>query len=159
MSVLKLVRKSPPHGVADARLVLPFELRSRSRLRAELGGGEAVGVMLERGQSLRDGDQLQAEDGRIIEIVAASESVSTVRCDDPWQLARAAYHLGNRHVKLQLGAGWLRYQHDHVLDEMVMGLGLTVIAEHEPFEPEAGAYHQESGAAPHAASHHHHHHD
>lgn len=159
MSVLKLVRKAPPHGVADARLVLPFELRSRSRLRAELAGGEAVGVMLERGQSLRDGDQLQAEDGRIVEIVAASESVSTVRCDNPWQLARAAYHLGNRHVKLQLGTGWLRYQHDHVLDEMVAGLGLTVIAEHEPFEPEAGAYHQDAGAAPHAASHHHHHHD
>lgn len=156
MSVVKLIRKLPPLGQPHVQLVLPFELRSRSRLRAELPGGEVVGVMLERGQMLRGGDQLQAEDGRIIEVVAAMESVSTVRCADPWQLARAAYHLGNRHVKLQLGPGWLRYQHDHVLDEMVIGLGLSVSAEQQPFEPEAGAYQQHADAASHAAHHHHH---
>ena len=61
----------------------------------------------------------------------------------PRALARAAYHLGNRHVALQIGAGWLRYGHDHVLDDMVRGLGLTVTVEQAPFEPEAGAYHAE----------------
>ena len=58
----------------------------------------------------------------------------------PHHLLRAAYHLGNRHVALQIGAGWVRYQHDHVIDEMVKGLGLDVQVEDTPFEPEAGAY-------------------
>jgi urease accessory protein len=68
-----------------------------------------------------------------------------VRAGDPWQLARASYHLGNRHVALQIGQGWLRYQHDYVLDDMVRGLGLDVTVEEAPFEPEGGAY----GATPH----------
>ena len=57
-------------------------------------------------------------------------------------MARACYHLGNRHVALQIGEGWVRYQHDHVFDAMVTGLGLNVIVEQAPFEPEAGAYSQ-----------------
>jgi urease accessory protein len=128
----------------DARLVLPFDVRSRSRFRAQLSGGEEVGVILPRGQILRDGDQLLAPDGRVIEIAAAPETVSIVRTADLRWLARAAYHLGNRHVALQIGEGWLRYSHDHVLDEMLQGLGLKVTVEQAPFEPEAGAYH--SGA-------------
>jgi urease accessory protein len=128
----------------DARLVLPFEMRARSRFRARLPGGEEVGVILARGQVLRGGDLLLASDGRVIEIAAAEESVSTVQSADPRTLARAAYHLGNRHVALQIGAGWLRYCHDHVLDEMLRGLGLAVTVEQAVFEPEAGAYH--SGA-------------
>src|ERR1700722_4737426 len=126
---------------ADARLVLPFELRSRSRFRARLVGGEDVGVILGRGQILRGGDLLLSPDGRVIEVVAAAESVSTVHSADARALARAAYHLGNRHVALQIGAGWLRYSHDHVLDEMLQGLGLKGTVEKAPFEPEAGAYH------------------
>jgi len=125
----------------DARLVLPFEMRSRSRFRARLVGGEEIGVILARGQILRGGDQLLAPDGRVIEIDAAPETVSTVRTTDVRSLARAAYHLGNRHVALQIGAGWLRYCHDHVLDEMLQGLGLAVTVEQASFEPEAGAYH------------------
>ena len=125
----------------DARLVLPFEVRSRSRFRAQLSGGEQVGVILPRGQILRGGDQLLAPDGRVIEIAAAPETVSILRSADLRWLARAAYHLGNRHVALQIGEGWLRYSHDHVLDEMLQGLGLEVTVEQAPFEPEAGAYH------------------
>ena len=124
----------------DARLTLPFQMRSKSRLRTTLDSGEEVGLVLERGSVLRGGDLLLADDGRVIGIVAAAESVSTVRASDPWQLARASYHLGNRHVALQIGQGWVRYQHDHVLDEMVRGLGLDVVVEAAPFEPEAGAY-------------------
>jgi len=97
--------------------------------------------VLPRGQVLRGGDLLLASDGRVIQVEAASETVSTVRSAEPGLLARAAYHLGNRHVALQIGAGWLRYGHDHVLDEMVRGLGLPVTVEQAPFEPEAGAYH------------------
>ena len=132
---------------ADARLLLPFELRSRSRFRAQLVGGEDVGVILSRGQILRGGDLLLADDGRVIEVAAANETVSTVHSGEPRALARAAYHLGNRHVALQIGAGWLRYRHDHVLDEMLQGLGLTVTVEQAPFEPEAGAYHADADGA------------
>jgi urease accessory protein len=125
---------------SDAQLVLPFDLRSRSRFRARLVSGEEVGVILERGQVLRGGDLLLANDGRVIAISAASETVSYVSSSEPQQLMRAAYHLGNRHVTLQIGEGWLRYRHDHVLDEMLLGLGLRVAVEEAPFEPESGAY-------------------
>ena len=75
---------------------------------------------------------------------------------EPRALARAAYHLGNRHVALQIGPGWLRYCHDHVLDDMLRGLGLTVTVEQAPFEPEAGAYHADAdGAHSHGHSHSH----
>lgn len=120
--------------------MLPFELRQKSRLRTALSSGEEVGLNLERGYILRGGDQLLASDGRVIEIIAAPETVSVATSNDPLQLARAAYHLGNRHVSVQIGAGWLRYLHDHVLDDMVRGLGLPVTTETLPFEPEAGAY-------------------
>jgi len=161
MSITRLTSKLSTPRKADARLVLPFESRNRSRLRAELPGGEAVGVMLERGQMLRGGDQLLAEDGRVIEIVAADEIVSVVRSAEGSSLLRAAYHLGNRHVPLQIGADWLRYLHDHVLDDMVIGLGFEVRVERAPFEPEAGAYSNASAAQGHAHAHdaHGHHHD
>jgi urease accessory protein len=125
---------------ASAQLVLPFELRQKTRFRSVLHTGEEVGVVLERGGVLRSGDCLVATDGTIVEIVAAPEAVTTVRTDDPLQLARAAYHLGNRHVSLQLGPGWLRFPHDHVLADMVEGLGLEPVTEVAPFEPEPGAY-------------------
>jgi urease accessory protein len=124
----------------DAQLVLPFELRSKSRLRTQLANGEEVGLVLERGTTLRGGDLLLADDDRVVEVVAADETVSTVTATDAWHLARIAYHLGNRHVALQVSAGWVRFQHDHVLDDMVRGLGGTVTVEEAPFEPEAGAY-------------------
>ena len=135
-----LQRLSEPRD-AQLQLLLPFDLRSRSRFRARLVGGEEVGVQLSRGQILRGGDRLLIEDGRVVEVRAAPESVSTVRSPDARLLARAAYHLGNRHVALQVGDGWLRYGHDHVLDEMVRGLGAEITLEQAPFEPEAGAYH------------------
>ena len=125
---------------AQATLTLPFEQRQKSRLRTRLDSGEEVGLFLPRGTILRHGDRLRADDGRVIEVRAAPETVSTGRTDDPLLLARAAYHLGNRHIALQLGPGWLRYLHDHVLDGMVRELGLEVIGEQAPFEPEAGAY-------------------
>jgi urease accessory protein len=139
--VLAISQRLQEPRTPDAFLVLPFELRSRSRLRARLTTGEEAGIVLPRGQRLRGGDQLLASDGRVIQVEAASETVSTVRSAEAELLARAAYHLGNRHVALQIGAGWLRYGHDHVLDEMVRGLGLPVAIEQAPFEPEAGAYH------------------
>ena len=137
---LKLDRNLDQPRAADRKLVLPFGERSKSRLRAVLDNGEEAGLFLERGSVLRHGDLLLADDGRVIEVQAAPESVSTVHTGDGLMLARASYHLGNRHVALQIGAGWLRYQHDHVLDDMLRGLGLEVVIEELPFEPEGGAY-------------------
>jgi urease accessory protein len=141
--------RAPHEPHATESLVLPFELRQKSRLRAQLESGVEVGLFLERGIVLRGGDLLQADDGTIIEVVAALETVSTVSEPDATRLARAGYHLGNRHVPVQIGAGWLRYGHDHVLDDMVRGLGLTVTVEEAAFEPEAGAYGHSHGAHDH----------
>ncbi|MBK8964163.1 MAG: urease accessory protein UreE [Candidatus Competibacteraceae bacterium] len=137
---LQIVERLTDASPAQLTLTLPFELRQKSRLRARLDSGEDVGLFLPRGTVLRDGDRLRATCGRVVEVRAAPEAVSTARTDDALRLARAAYHLGNRHVALQVGAGWLRYLHDHVLDRMIEELGLTVSAERAPFEPEAGAY-------------------
>jgi urease accessory protein len=125
---------------ADAELVLPFEQRQKSRLRTRLQSGEEAGLFLERGITLRGGDCLVADDGRIVRIVAAAEALLEVRCADPGTLARAAYHLGNRHCPVAIGAGWLRFPADHVLAEMLLGMGLATAAVSAPFEPEAGAY-------------------
>lgn len=125
---------------AQATLTLPFEQRQKSRLRIRLDNGQDAGLFLPRGTVLRHGDRLRATSGLVVEVRAAPEAVSTARADDALLLARAAYHLGNRHVALQLGPGWLRYPYDHVLDDMARELGLTVNREQAPFEPEAGAY-------------------
>lgn len=125
---------------AQARLVLPFEMRSRSRYRAVLDSGEAVGIVLPRGTVLRGGDRVRASDGRIVEVVAQPEPLVEARCHDARELARTAYHLGNRHVAVEVGNGWLRLTPDHVLEAMLRGLGAEVVAVVAPFEPEAGAY-------------------
>lgn len=137
---LQIVERLAEALPAQATLTLPFEQRQKSRLRTRLDSGEDVGVFLARGTVLRDGDRLRAFNGLIVEVRAAPEAVSTARTDEPLRLARAAYHLGNRHVPLQIGPGWLRYLHDHVLDSMVQTLGLTVVNDQLPFEPEAGVY-------------------
>ena len=115
-----------------------------------LDDGREAGLFLPRGKILRNGDLVVSEEGLVVEIKAAPELVSTVSSDNPHALAVASYHLGNRHVPLQVESTWLRYLHDHVLDDMVKGLGLSVKTETAPFEPEAGAY-QSS-----ANGHHHH---
>jgi len=124
---------------ASDQLSLPFEMRSRSRYRAVLASGAAVGVLLPRGTILRGGDKVRASDGRIVEIVAAPEPLLEARCRGSLQ-ARAAYHLGNRHVAVEVGEGWVRLSQDHVLETMLRGLGADVIRITAPFEPEAGAY-------------------
>ena len=126
---------------AMGSVTLSFDQRVKSRLKVELDNGEAAGLFLPRGCILKHGDRIVAESGEVVAVRAADETVSTVYVTDPVLMARACYHLGNRHVALQIDAGFVRYQHDHVLDEMLEGLGLSVICEQAPFEPEAGAYH------------------
>jgi urease accessory protein len=141
-----LIEAYAPDGpAASDALLLTFESRCKSRLRTRLASGEEVGLFLERGRVLRGGDRLLGKDGRIIEIVAAAESLMQAQSSDPLQLARGAYHLGNRHVAVQILPGSLRFARDHVLGDMVRGLGLPVSEIEAPFEPEAGAYGAQGG--------------
>jgi len=138
--MLHLIEKVVTHSIPDTSLTLPLEKRIKSRLHVTLDNGEEAGVFLERGETLQDGDVLRSEEGRLVEICAAKENVSCVKCDDALLLARACYHLGNRHVPLQIEAEQICYLHDHVLDDMLRGLGLVVQVLDAPFEPESGAY-------------------
>jgi urease accessory protein len=119
------------------QLRLPFEQRQKSRLKTQLVSGEDVALMLPRGEILRGGDLVTASDGRVIEVVAEPERLLHVEAES---LAKVAYHLGNRHVAVQVGEGFLRIAADHVLEEMVKKLGAKVRGVEAPFEPEAGAY-------------------
>lgn len=137
LALTEVLADDGPH---DATLTLPFDARQKSRLLTRLDSGEPAGLFLPRGTVLRGGDRLRAADGRVVRVRAAREAVSTAGTPGSLLLVRAAYHLGNRHVPLQIGIGWLRYQRDHVLDAMVASFGLEVAHEEVPFEPEGGAY-------------------
>lgn len=148
-------RLDHPHAVT-ARVTLPIDDRVKSRARVVLDDGRDAGLILPRGLLLRGGDLLASDDGReVVEVVAAAEPLSVVRCDDPFLLARACYHLGNRHVPLQILPGELRYHHDHVLDEMLQLFDLEVMFASLPFEPEAGAYASEGHSHSHSHAHSH----
>jgi len=148
--MLKITEKLGIPATHSASLTLPFEKRQKSRLRVSLNDKQEAALMLERGSILRHGDLLRAENGLIVEVRAANEEVAVISTKDSFLLARACYHLGNRHIPLQIGEGWLRFQRDHVLEEMVKSLGLAVKHESSPFEPEGGAY---SGHSSHSHSH------
>lgn len=137
-----------PKAAASERLELTFDTRCKSRLRTQLASGEECGLFLERGTVLRGGDKLLANDGRVVEVVAAPEKLMEAVSGEMLLIAKAAYHLGNRHVAVHLLPGKLRFTADHVLGEMVRGLGLKVSEVEAPFEPESGAY----GAHPHGHS-------
>jgi len=143
--MLKFTRKIEDGGATATTLTLPWSRRTKSRLRVRLDNGEEAGLFLERGLILRDGDCLIAENNTVVRIRAAAETVSTVACTKPLQLARICYHLGNRHVDLEISEQQVRYPHDHVLDDMIRTMGLAVVIEQVPFEPEAGAYGAEQG--------------
>jgi len=129
---------------AKDTLSLDAEARSRPRQHLTLDSGEACYLRLPRGTILQAGDCLRSEEGTsIIQIVAKPESVLTVKATQAEELLKAAYHLGNRHVPLEITIDYLRLSPDPVLEKMLEHMGLTVIAEVTPFFPELGAYHQE----------------
>lgn len=140
----KHIQAADASEVADVESLHPLSLsiddRVKSRFLTQLANGTEVRLFLPRGRILRHGDVLESEFGERVRVEAAAEPVSTVYCQDLHLLARVAYHLGNRHVPLQISPEWVRYQTDHVLDAMVEGLGAKVTAESAPFEPEDGAY-------------------
>ena len=138
--MIELKRKAALQATTNGQVRLPFELRQKSRLRTQLTSGEDAWLMLPRGEILRGGDKLLATDGRAVEVLAAMEDVLHITCSDATALAKAAYHLGNRHVPVEVGDGYLRIAADHVLADMLKGLGATLTAMQAPFEPEGGAY-------------------
>ncbi|QWF70000.1 urease accessory protein UreE [Methylomonas paludis] len=139
--MLKLTEFTQTDDTVDDVLTLPFEARQKSRQPAVTNGGVTVGLFLPRGQTLRNGLVLTGSQGFKVRVEAAAEELSVVYCQEPLLFARACYHLGNRHIALQILPNELRYLADHVLDQMLIGLGLTVHHLTLAFEPESGAYH------------------
>ncbi|MGD2117216.1 MAG: urease accessory protein UreE [Chromatiales bacterium] len=154
--MLKFTRRVNNDDPAAYSLTLPFEQRIKGRLKVALDNGMEAGLFLDRGPILRGGDRIATDEGQIAEIKAAAETVSTVRSSDALLLARVCYHLGNRHTPLQIENGMARYQHDHVLDDMVRALGLEPVCEQAPFEPEPGAYGEHHSDHAHGGHAHHH---
>ena len=121
-------------------LTLDFDARRKSRLAATLDNGEEVALVLPRGTVLRDGDVLVAQDGALVRLIAAAEAVLMVTARDGLTLTRAAYHLGNRHTPVEVGADYLKLEYDPVLADMLKRIGAMVEQVTLPFQPESGAY-------------------
>jgi urease accessory protein len=143
-------------------VVLDFDDRHRRRMAMTGTRGLAFLLDLENAIVLRGGDALVLEDGRLVEVVAAPEPLAEIRCNDPHDLVRVAWHLGNRHLPTQITPRGLRIRRDHVIEAMVKGLGARVIEIEAPFDPEGGAYagtghaHATQGELHHAAHDHDH---
>jgi len=131
---------TPDLAAASDTLCLPFDLRTKSRWMVTLASGREALLVLPRGRAMRGGDQLVAADGTRVNVVAADESLAHVTVANAHELLRVAYHLGNRHVAVEIGNGYLRLAADAVLENMVRGLGAQVERVMAPFEPEGGAY-------------------
>lgn len=125
--------------VTDEAL-MAYDQRERCRLRVELASGAVAALFLPRGSVLRDGDLLTGPEGAVVRVRAALEPTYRISAPDPTALVRCAFHLGNRHGQVQIGADHLRIRADPVLREMLAGLGATVTEEQAPFHPEPGAY-------------------
>lgn len=132
------------HSVKAILFTLPLssEERLKSRHRIELDDGQTFFIQLKRGTILQDGDILQTETGECLQIIAKPEPVLTITASDAHLLLRAAYHLGNRHVPVEIAPNYLRLAPDPVLQQMLEQLGVAIKAEILPFQPEIGAYHQ-----------------
>lgn len=139
------------HEPVDEYVVLEHDQRDKGRLRLVSEAGTEVRLFLERGKPLLVGEYLKSNCGKIVQVKGAVEPVAHASCEDWHTFARACYHLGNRHVKIQVGERWLRIKPDYVLEEMLHLLGLVVTHEQAVFEPESGAYSM--------GGHHHGHHD
>lgn len=138
------------HDPVAATVELNSDQRERGRLKLVSTDGEEVRVFLERGKPLNVGEYLKTDCGKVVKISGAIEQVAHASCDDWRTFARACYHLGNRHTKMEVGERWLRIKPDHVLEDMLHQIGLIVTLEQAVFNPENGAY---------AHGHHHHHDD
>src|SRR6516165_6544240 len=129
-----------PKEQAAGSLTLDFDARHRRRIRLAADQGEDVLLDLPKTVAMADGDGLQLEDGRWLRVQAAAEMLVEVRHEDPCQLTRLAWHLGNRHVTTEIRGEVLRIRPDHVIEDMLHGFGADLIMVQAPFQPEGGAY-------------------
>ncbi len=127
-------------ALEDDRVLIDFDRRHRRRVVLPTEAGEDILLDLPQAVRLRDGDALQADDGRIVRVVARPEPVLDIHAHGPAELVRIAWHLGNRHLPVQLLGERIRIRADHVIADMVRGLGGHVEAADAPFDPEGGAY-------------------
>ncbi|MEQ1659609.1 MAG: urease accessory protein UreE, partial [Hylemonella sp.] len=138
---------------------LDWDVRQKSRFAATDSLGRELGVFLPRGTLVRGGDVLVAEDGSLIRVIAAPQAVLRItacaRHGSPFDLTRAAYHLGNRHVPIELKPDHLKIEPDHVLADMLRAMHLTVVEAQEAFEPEGGAYSADGHGHDHGHAHEH----
>ena len=138
-----------------ATLELDWDVRQKSRFDATDSSGRALGIFLPRGTVVRGGDVLVAEDGSLIKVLAAAQPVLVITaCTEhgsPFDLTRAAYHLGNRHVPIELKPDHLKIEPDHVLADLLRAMHLTVREASVAFEPEGGAYSTSGHGHAHAA--------
>jgi len=145
-----------PHTIdPDIKLLLTHEQRSRARLKTVCTDGRDVGLFLEHGNILKVGEYLRTSCGKSVRVDGALETVMSATCDDWLLFSRACYHLGNRHVKLQVAERILRISPDHVLQEMLESLGMKVVEEKAVFIPENGAYYSDKLSASSTHSHDH----
>ncbi len=157
--MLIFIKRIPP-AIADSSvkilltLSLTAEERTRSRYRFDTPDGQALFFRLPRGTVIHSGDLLEAESGEIIEILAKPEAVLTVTASNSLTLLKAAYHLGNRHVPVEITSDYLRLKPDPVLAEMLSHLEVKIQEDVLPFQPESGAY---DSHASHQQTHHHQH--
>lgn len=146
-----------------ATVELDWDVRQKSRFDAIDSTGRALGVFLPRGTLVRGGDVLVLEDGSLVRVQAAPQEVLRITAcaehGSPFDLTRAAYHLGNRHVPIELQPDHLKIEPDHVLADMLRAMHMTVVTVQEAFEPEGGAYSSHGHAQGHGHSHGHDHHD
>lgn len=143
--VTKVIRREEAHNApaqSSATVTLTFAERRRSRQRLRLDNNEGeIGLSIDRGAPLREGDILVTQEARCVLVKAAPEDVVRVTAPLSWQLARAAYHLGNRHVLIEVTENFLQFEYDAVLVDMLNQLGgVTLQRSHAIFEPDTGAY-------------------
>ena len=129
-----------PEAAAVDAVTLVYLERHRRRIRLLADSGTAFLLDLPRAQHLADGDGLELDSGGYVRVCAASEAVLEITAPDPASLSRIAWHLGNRHMPLQVLGDRLRIREDHVIAEMVSGLGGRITRRKAPFDPEIGAY-------------------
>ena len=175
------ISKCIPSGKGLARVLLQraatveldWDVRQKSRFAATDSTGRELAIFLPRGQAVRGGDVLVAEDGSLTRVIAAPQKVLHITAcavhGSPFDLMRAAYHLGNRHVPIELQPDHLKIEPDHVLADMLRSMHMTVVEADLPFEPEGGAYgghvtndghsHHGHSHGGDAHDHHHHHHE
>lgn len=125
---------------ADDSVTLDYDDRKRGRFKSVTDSGEEIGFFLDRGKVLQQGQALKTECGKTILIIAKPELLTVAKCDDWLVFAKCCYHLGNRHVPIQVGERCLRFKPDHVLEDMVHLHGMETSQKECPFNPESGAY-------------------